>query len=96
MASDPLGEAVLEQSRQVMRQALGMLVNFGLLYRDNQWYEVSHALIHTFAAEYLLSQKYITPALSRETVQIWHNQLVTTLLRQIEQTHLYDVKYPIK
>jgi tetratricopeptide (TPR) repeat protein len=41
----------LELSEDVARRALGELVNYGLLVRQQSRYEVSHPLIHTFARQ---------------------------------------------
>ncbi len=51
---------ILEMSREAARQALGKLVNYGLLVRREQQYEVSHPLIHTYARYMLETQ--IDPA----------------------------------
>ncbi|MCP4283410.1 MAG: tetratricopeptide repeat protein, partial [Gammaproteobacteria bacterium] len=42
--------AALNQSAQQTRQALGELVSYGFLLRNEQRYEVSHPLIHTYAS----------------------------------------------
>jgi tetratricopeptide (TPR) repeat protein len=46
----------LELSEDVARRALGELVNYGLLVRQQNRYEVSHPLIHTYAREELVAQ----------------------------------------
>jgi tetratricopeptide (TPR) repeat protein len=46
----------LELSEDVARRALGELVNYGLLVRQQSRYEVSHPLIHTYAREELVAQ----------------------------------------
>ncbi len=51
---------MLEMSKETARQALGKLVNYGLLVRREQQYEVSHPLIHTYARYMLETQ--IDPA----------------------------------
>lgn len=45
----------LELSTPVVMQALGELVNYGLLLRPVESYEVTHALIHTYARSQLTS-----------------------------------------
>jgi tetratricopeptide (TPR) repeat protein len=47
---------MLELSEDVARRALGELVNYGLLVRQQSCYEVSHPLIHTYAREELVAQ----------------------------------------
>ena len=47
---------MLELSEEVARRALGELVNYGLLVRQQSRYEVSHPLIHTYAREELVAQ----------------------------------------
>jgi tetratricopeptide (TPR) repeat protein len=46
--------AGLDMSARQVRHFLGELVNSGLLFRPSQRYEVSHALIHTYAGERLI------------------------------------------
>jgi tetratricopeptide (TPR) repeat protein len=43
--------AALDLSPNQLRKPLDELVNYGLLLRGGEWYEVSHALIHTYARE---------------------------------------------
>ena len=47
---------MLELSEDVARRALGELVNYGLLVRQQSRYEVSHPLIHTYAREELVAK----------------------------------------
>ncbi|HEX9133065.1 MAG TPA: tetratricopeptide repeat protein, partial [Ktedonobacteraceae bacterium] len=47
---------ILEVSRDTVRRALGELVNYDLLVRREQLYEVSHQLIHTYA-RYMLETR---------------------------------------
>jgi tetratricopeptide (TPR) repeat protein len=47
---------MLELSEDVARRALGELVNYGLLVRQQNRHEVSHPLIHTYAREELVAQ----------------------------------------
>jgi tetratricopeptide (TPR) repeat protein len=47
---------MLELSEEVARRALGELVNYGLLVRQQSRYEVSHPLIHTYAREELVAK----------------------------------------
>lgn len=53
--SEPIAVA-LQLSANESRQAFGELVNYGLLLRQTEAYEVSHALIHTYAHERLLPE----------------------------------------
>jgi tetratricopeptide (TPR) repeat protein len=46
----------LELSEEDARRALAELVNYGLLVRQQNHYEVSHPLIHTYARERLVAQ----------------------------------------
>ncbi|MBN1482773.1 tetratricopeptide repeat protein [candidate division KSB1 bacterium] len=45
--------AALAVSEKELRRPLDELVNYGLLLHHDQWYELSHALIHTYASEKL-------------------------------------------
>lgn len=45
--------AGLAWSERQVKEGLGELVSYGLLWRDEEKYEVSHALIHTYARESL-------------------------------------------
>src|SRR5260221_170797 len=58
---------VLELSDEAAGQALGELVNYGLLVRLERRYEVSHPLIHTYARQVLLPQH--DPASQRSLVE---------------------------
>lgn len=51
-----LASQVLELAESEARQALGELVNYGILVRQQSHYEVSHPLLHTYAREELLPQ----------------------------------------
>jgi tetratricopeptide (TPR) repeat protein len=57
LAPAPLGadaiEVALALTAHERTRALGELVNYGLLSRENQAYEVGHALVHTYARESL-------------------------------------------
>ncbi len=57
LALAPLSRAVLAAALALpegeLRRALDQLVSYGLLLRDGDRYEVSHALIHTYARERL-------------------------------------------
>ena len=50
----------LELSEEASRRALGELVNYGLLVRQQSRYEVSHPLIHTYARQMLLASEKAT------------------------------------
>jgi tetratricopeptide (TPR) repeat protein len=50
----------LELSEEASRRALGELVNYGLLMRQQSRYEVSHPLIHTYARQVLLAGQEAT------------------------------------
>jgi tetratricopeptide (TPR) repeat protein len=43
--------AALDVAPNRLRKPLGELVSYGLLSRNEEWYEVSHALVHTYARE---------------------------------------------
>ena len=47
---------ILELAERETRQALGELVNYGILLRQQSHYEVSHALLHTYARQELVAQ----------------------------------------
>ena len=46
--------AALDSEEKRLRQPLDDLVSYGLLVRHGEWYEASHALIHTYASEKVL------------------------------------------
>jgi len=50
----------LELSEEASRRALGELVNYGVLVRQQSRYEVSHPLIHTYARQALLAGEEAT------------------------------------
>jgi len=66
---------VSELSEEVARRALGELINYGLLVRQQSRYEVSHPLIHTYAREELVAQD--DPAA--------HRALLERLVRVLEE-----------
>jgi tetratricopeptide (TPR) repeat protein len=47
---------ILELAERETRQALGELVNYGVLLRQQSLYEVSHPLLYTYARQELLTQ----------------------------------------
>ena len=58
---------ILELSEREARQALGELVNYGILLRQQSHYEVSHPLLHTYARRELLPQD--NPATRRDLLE---------------------------
>ena len=54
---------VLELKASQLVKPLGELINYGLLLRSGERYEISHALIHTYAYEHLPPPKFIVERL---------------------------------
>jgi tetratricopeptide (TPR) repeat protein len=58
---------VLELAEREARQALGELVDYGILLRQQSYYEVSHPLLHIYARQELLAQN--DPAIRRNVLE---------------------------
>ena len=65
--------AVLQGAELQIRNNLGELLNFGLVLTDGQSYQLTHALIHTYAARRLTP----SPSLVESLAGYW-NQLIET------------------
>jgi tetratricopeptide (TPR) repeat protein len=70
-----------------VHQALGQLVNYGLLDRDGDRYEISHALIHTYT-----SQKIIAPAGLFERLCVYFTKLAEEIVKSGQGYHRLDVE----
>jgi tetratricopeptide (TPR) repeat protein len=84
-----LVQDILELPERAVREALGSLVNLSVLRRPDVGYEVSHLLIHAFAAERLFSPGNAASSPSIDTT-VWREQFLTSLVTHFEQSDPYD------
>jgi tetratricopeptide (TPR) repeat protein len=91
-ASFPLRlvQDVLALPERIIQGALGSLVNLSVLRRPDIGYEVSHPLVHTFAAEYLSSQIDAVSSPSYDTLTIWRERFLAILAAYFKDSNPYD------
>lgn len=85
-----LVQGILELPERAVRQALGSLVNFCVLRRPGQSYEVSHPLVHTFAKERFVSQENVAFSDDSGIIRIWRERFLATLKTYFDQRNPYD------